>query len=416
MFCKLERSPIGTRSVSMATNGVALPLSEDFQYPSTLKPQVVTWECKAQQTMNWANSCHGVITKKVDPKHANAHLEKLHSLYAKYEATWDNLFDNLASSDALLDPFIKANKEVMDAYLGACSLVNNISSKSSVTHSDNSSPGHNYHQQLPKVNVPPFDGQHEKWSNYWTTFESLVHDRTDLPVIVKFAHLNNSLKGDAASVIEGLPVDDAHYDQAIALLKKTFEDKPKAKRRLITRLREIKSPKHSHKELREFRTEYNVVLRSLENYENLIPSKWLIVEMLLAKLGNQSQNYLFDFFKTQYLTFEQLDEGLENLINIMEHNSGGKSKEEKEVKGKPYHPTNKHSDAGVKSTPTWSTNNVKVDKSCHFCSQAHYPNRCPTYVSKDDRIKRLMTLKVCLKCAKSGHFAKDCRVKLSCLL
>ena len=144
---------------------------------------------------------------------------------------------------------------------------------------------------------------------------------------------------------------------------------------------------------------------------------WLIVELLLPKLNSQSQNYLFEYFQMQYLTFQQLDEGLESLINILEHSAGAKSKEEsKDLKSKSSHHGTKHNDSGSKSTATWATNNVKVDKSCNFCNQGHYPNRCPTYVTKDERIKRLISMKVCLKCAKPGHFSKDCKSKLNCVI
>ena len=110
-----------------------------------------------------------------------------------------------------------------------CALASNIDPKSSSSNKANSNSFNSYQQQLPKIHVPTFKGQPEKWSNYWTAFESIVHNRSDLPVIVKYTHLCNSLKGEASSVIEGLPVDDDHYEKAIELLRKAFEDRPKAK-------------------------------------------------------------------------------------------------------------------------------------------------------------------------------------------
>ena len=177
MFSKLERSPIKTRSTNMSKTGDTIPISEDFKYPSSLTPQGKTWEYGAQQTIDWEKSCHRVVVKKVDASHANKHLEKLHSLFTKNEETWDNLFDSLTSMGEETAPFLKHSKEVTNAYLEACALASNIDPKSSSSNKANSNSFNSYQQQLPKIHVPIFEGQPEKWSNYWTAFESIVHNR-----------------------------------------------------------------------------------------------------------------------------------------------------------------------------------------------------------------------------------------------
>ena len=109
MFSKLERSPIKTRPANVSKTGDTTPISEDFKYPSNLTPLGKTWEYRAQQTIDWTKSCHRVVVKKVDASHANKRLEKLHSLFAKYEETLDNLLDSLTSMGEETAPFLKCN-------------------------------------------------------------------------------------------------------------------------------------------------------------------------------------------------------------------------------------------------------------------------------------------------------------------
>lgn len=55
--------------------------------------------------------------------------------------------------------------------------------------------------QLPKIQLPSFDGNILNWRSFRDTFVSLVHDNDNVPLIQKFHHLLAAVSGPAAATI-----------------------------------------------------------------------------------------------------------------------------------------------------------------------------------------------------------------------
>ena len=79
--------------------------------------------------------------------------------------------------------------------------------------------------KLPKLSLKRFNGDLTKWSTFWDSFESSIHQNSDLSSIDKFAYLNSLVEGSAAEAISGLRITATNYDGAIAILQKRFGDK-----------------------------------------------------------------------------------------------------------------------------------------------------------------------------------------------
>ena len=75
--------------------------------------------------------------------------------------------------------------------------------------------------KLPKLNLPLFDGQIEKWSLFWESFEVCVM-KADLPEINKLAYLRSLLRGEAARCIDGLSLSAANFRAACDILQKRY--------------------------------------------------------------------------------------------------------------------------------------------------------------------------------------------------
>ena len=76
--------------------------------------------------------------------------------------------------------------------------------------------------KLPKLSLMTFNGDLTTWTAFWDTFESSIHNNTDLSAIDKFNYLNSLLEGNAATAISGLTLSSANYDEAVVILKKRF--------------------------------------------------------------------------------------------------------------------------------------------------------------------------------------------------
>ncbi|XP_046869264.1 uncharacterized protein LOC124461858 [Drosophila willistoni] len=77
--------------------------------------------------------------------------------------------------------------------------------------------------ELPKINIKPFGGDYKEWHAFKDLFESTIHGKTTLTNIQKFHHLKSCVIGEAAILIQHLPVVDANYVTAWKSLSDRYE-------------------------------------------------------------------------------------------------------------------------------------------------------------------------------------------------
>jgi len=76
--------------------------------------------------------------------------------------------------------------------------------------------------QLPRLELPKFDGSHEHWHEFWDLFQENVHSRSDIGDATKMHLLRQHLKGDAFKSVQGLGNDGRQYSVAIQLLESQY--------------------------------------------------------------------------------------------------------------------------------------------------------------------------------------------------
>ena len=79
--------------------------------------------------------------------------------------------------------------------------------------------------KLPKISLPRFSGNPLKWSGFWDSFNSAVHNNPELSEVEKFNYLRSLLEGSAHDAIAGLMLSSTNYKEAIKILNKRFGDK-----------------------------------------------------------------------------------------------------------------------------------------------------------------------------------------------
>ena len=100
--------------------------------------------------------------------------------------------------------------------------------------------------KLPAVEIPKFSGDYKSWNAFWDIYSALIHDRVDIPDVVKFTSLRSYLTGRAFKTIEGLTVTGDNYYVAVKLLKGQFQQIDQLLTHLIRELKELPVPRHSH--------------------------------------------------------------------------------------------------------------------------------------------------------------------------
>ena len=72
--------------------------------------------------------------------------------------------------------------------------------------------------KLPKLTIPPFEGDITKWTPFWDSYDSAIHRNSSLTEINKFNYLRSLLRGTARESVAGLMLTAVNYDEAMGVL------------------------------------------------------------------------------------------------------------------------------------------------------------------------------------------------------
>ena len=81
------------------------------------------------------------------------------------------------------------------------------------------------HVKLPKITLKSFSENPIEWLSFWDSFQVFVDKNSDISSVDKMNYLTGLLKGEAARVIQGLPLSESNYQRAVDLLKERFGQK-----------------------------------------------------------------------------------------------------------------------------------------------------------------------------------------------
>ena len=77
--------------------------------------------------------------------------------------------------------------------------------------------------KLPQISLPTFNGNLENWLSFKDSFNSLIHERTDLSDTDKLTYSKLSLKDEALNKIKNLPTVNDNYLRAWEVLSKAYD-------------------------------------------------------------------------------------------------------------------------------------------------------------------------------------------------
>ena len=90
--------------------------------------------------------------------------------------------------------------------------------------------------KLPKLDIPPYEGDVSEWRSFWELFSVSVHARGDIENVQKFSYLRTLLKGEALELVSGFSLESATYLEAVDLLEKTYGKTEEIKLCLVKKL------------------------------------------------------------------------------------------------------------------------------------------------------------------------------------
>ncbi len=262
--------------------------------------------------------------------------------------------------------------------------------------------------KLPKLSLPRFSGNITKWTPFWDSYESAVHNNDGLTDIDKFNYLRSLLERAAYEAISGLTLSSANYREAVEILKKRFGNRQLIISKHMELLLNIDAvtSEQNLKGLRRLYDEVESHVRSLkalgvesETYGALLSS------VLLNKLPPELR-----LIVSRNVSDSALD--MDSLLEIVEKELVARERANHQV-----HAQVRRSQEKLRRPATTlfsSTQPPAFSPSCCYCQQDHASADCSSVLDVGARKQILRTSGRCYNCLRQGHLLRNCRSPRKC--
>lgn len=258
--------------------------------------------------------------------------------------------------------------------------------------------------KLPKLALKRFNGDLTKWSTFWDSFESSIHNQPDLSDIDKFNYLNTLLEGPASEAISGLKITTTNYNEAVAILRKRFGNKQQIITKHMDMLLNIDAVTSQHN-LKGLRHLYDVVESQVRGLKSLGVSAdtygSLLSSVLMNKLPQELRLIISRQVREEEWTLDGIMEITEREITARERALSNSCQPSRRSMREPL-------------TASTLFSSGSVNPKCSYCRQSHSSSSCKTVVNAAERKQILRRTGRCFICLRKNHMSRDCRSAVKC--
>lgn len=283
-------------------------------------------------------------------------------------------------------------------------------------------------KHYPKIKIPTFDGTYKNFMRFKGIFVNLVHEEASIPNICKLYYLQDALTGEAAKLIEDVPITEEAYEEAWARVLSRYDNQ---KALVLIYFRELTSISKISKP-EELRNLLNVVTNSVNNLKlcGLPADNWSdLTAYLLYKCLDDKTREDFDNSQSdsaKYFGWKALNTFLQGrafcsetrLLTSGENSSVTQAKEAASVVGssvsQPVTPA-REVPAQAHSAPRSALFTVTRDK-CVACNEHHLLIACAAFaaLTPHHRFEKVTQNQLCTNCFSKSHQVKNCDSRSSC--
>lgn len=257
---------------------------------------------------------------------------------------------------------------------------------------------------LPKIEMPTFDGTVLSWESFRDLYVSIIHNRTDLSDIRKFQYLKSCMRGAAEPLLRSFTLTTENYMGAWQMLLDRFDNK---KALIYEHLRQLTSQsacKDRPEDLKNLLNKTSESLRALQNLGRSVTEwdDWVVfmctnlLDIESRKLWEQMQCLVVDPPSwNDFTTF------LHGRIRALEATSTIKVSS---------------SSSSRSTTSTRSHSAVASSNGCPLCKKSHRIIFCAQFRRKSLAEKRQFVKdnQLCFNCVRDNHRADNCPSQQSC--
>ena len=241
-----------------------------------------------------------------------------------------------------------------------------------------------------------------KWTSFWDSFKSAVHDNSALCEVDKFNYLRSLLERTAYDTIAGLTLSDTHYREAIELLQKRFGDKQLIISKHMETLLQIEAVT-SDQNLRDLRRLYDHTESHVRSLKSLgveaVSYGAMLSPVLLSK-------FLPDIRSIVSRKTSSTGMNMDSLLGIFQ--------EELVARERATGPHQLHTqprrnqEQGRQAILLTGAQESGSGIVCCFCRQPHASKDCVVVTSVNVRKQSLRSSGRCFNCLRKGHLSRAC--------
>lgn len=265
------------------------------------------------------------------------------------------------------------------------------------------------HINLPKIELPHFNGDIINWRSYHDTFTSLVHENSDLNSVERFHYLIASVSGAASTVVRSVPLTGPNYEVAWNALHDRFDST-----RLIL---------HAHLDkLFGFSPIKNESLTDLNNFLDVFKENTAAINALgvhdlsgfllfyiASRVLDSSTKRLFEADRGTHdlPTLNDLLIFIQSRCKILQNSSMS------DAERKPAAFTRRKP---VISRSSLLASTKDHEPHCYACQGTHYIYKCEKFkgLTTSARFQLVKSNNMCSNCLSGSHAVSTCPSKYSC--
>ena len=149
--------------------------------------------------------------------------------------------------------------------------------------------------QLPKIQIPIFDGNYDQWSNFHDIFHKVILENTSLSKVEKMQYLKTHIRGEPSRLVQHLQITEANFETAWEILQKRFHNKRLILSKLIDRILDL--PNLHYESAEKIKELHDVTVECLEAIKNLgvDSSSWgPLVSRIIIRKWDPETNKLYE--------------------------------------------------------------------------------------------------------------------------
>eukprot|EP00794_Sanderia_malayensis_P016989 gene16989-18701_t len=319
------------------------------------------------------------------------------------------IFDAEERRTELKKTIVKLKKKLEEVSLETASFGSSHSSNSSNSNQPVHPPSFNI-PNLPKLELPKYNGDPKRWNEWWDVFVSAIHENGSLTPVFKLRHLKTLLEGPAAATLSGLTLTSANYSEAIELLKSRYGQTQvviNAHMEALLKMNHVPSMKDA-KSLRKLYDEIEIHVRSLKSL-GVHSEQYgtLLIPIVMNKMPEEIRLSISKELKSENWTLDDilrlfcLELEARERCNL----TPGMGQRPPQARQPASHTT---------TSALLSTGGPTTSITCSFCRQKHLSAKCPVVTEPSSRKEILKKQGRCFVCLKRGHLSRECQSNVRC--